>query len=303
MDVEDELRKLKAMPREDLELEMFSVQRVAAMVIPGAFLLLAVGVTWDMGDFRWFILGPAALMCLTATFRASKMVPKSTVGGVEKRSGIPGYVGSGNLKEARLAMEPRRIKDGSWGVVLQPKSRVSGWLIAGTLIGGAWMFIAILIGKEQLTPGVIVGCVSMVCNGPCIYYWLKAIGPSVQLTFPSNVIPLGSTLKVRWEVKGIGQVTGLKIYIVGKERTIYTRGTTTCTDESVLAEFTLANTDNPKMIQEGKASIEIPPLIMHTFNGGSNSIFWEVKVEGVVPFWPDTNDTYPIILVPPEVQS
>ena len=302
-EIEDELRKLKALPREELRARFFPVERMVSILIPLIFLGFTLVLIWDFGEFRWFIIIPAMLITLKGIKASWNAVSPATVGGIERRSGIPGYAGSGNLTEARQELDPLRLKDGTWGVALKSRPRVGGFLIFGTLFSAMWIFGTAHALSVDLSLGMILAFVGLLPVVPTLYYWLKAIGPRVRITVPSNVIPLGSALQVRWTTSGIGQMSNMQITLVGKERTRYTRGTTTYTDDSVLGEFSLMYTEEQKKIREGKTSIDIPTLAMHTFEAGSNSIFWEMKVEGVVPFWPDTNDSYPIILVPPEVPN
>lgn len=299
--IEDELRELKKMPRDAVKDKFFPIQRAISIIFPLIFLGIFVSVTWSFGDFKWFILIPATLVTLRSIGAALNAVSPATVGGIKKRSGIPGYAEVGNLSEARQQLDPVRDKDGTWGVVLKSHPRVGGFLIIGTIFSAAWIFGTAHALTVDLTLGMILAFVGLLPIVPTSYYWLKAIGPRVRITVPSNVIPLGSTLQVRWKTSGIGQMSNMRITLLGKERTRYTRGTTTYTDDSVLGEFPIIYSEDAKKIREGKTSLDIPTLAMHTFTAGSNSIFWEMKVEGVVPFWPDTNDSYPIILVPREV--
>lgn len=298
---EEELLKLKAMPRDELKDKFFPIQRMISIIFPLIFLGIFVLVTWNFGEFKWFLLVPAGLVTLRSIHSALNSVSSATVGGIKKRSGIPGYVEVGSLSEARQQLDPVRDKDGTWGVVLKSRPRVGVFLLIGTVFSAFWIFGTLHALTVDMTLGMILAFIGLLPIVPTLYYWLKAMGPRVRIMVPSNVIPLGSSLQVRWKTSGIGQMSNMRISLIGKERTIYTRGTTTYTDDSVLGEFSIIYSEDAQKIREGKTSIDIPALVMHTFTASSNSIFWEMKVDGVVPFWPDTKDSYPIILVPPEV--
>jgi len=301
---EDKLRELRAMSPEAIEAKYMWVQKLFGLVFPLIFLGFAFVVFNDFGIFKWIILAPLSFFMLRAGIASLKAKPVSSVGGVEKKSGIPGYTPGGNISMARQELDPARTGDSAKGVVLRKQSRVSAILVIGTVFcAGLYGFIFVAATGKIVGPAVVLAVIGLALLIPCGYYWLRAFGPSMELAVDSSVVVLGSPLKVRWSKKGLGSVTNLRIALIGTESTTYTRGTTSYTDREKLAEFEVLNTSNPTKISDGKSSIDIPSVLMHSFGEESNKIYWELHVEGVVPFWPDMKDYYPVTLVPPEVSN
>ena len=53
-------------------------------------------------------------------------------------------------------------------------------------------------------------------------------------------------------------------------------------------------------VHRGNATLAIPEHTMPTFESDNNKIFWQLKVHGDIPFWPDVNEKFELTVYPPE---
>jgi len=66
----------------------------------------------------------------------------------------------------------------------------------------------------------------------------------------------------------------------------------------VFATLDLIDTTNHWEIPRGTAELVIPAETMHSFEGNSNKIVWEIKVAGKIARWPDVDQNFPLGIHP-----
>ncbi len=152
-----------------------------------------------------------------------------------------------------------------------------------------------------LIPFVLVGLVSFGFVG---HFLLALANPRPRLTVTPGRPHLGDSLRLEWRFTGrAGRLQRLRIVLEGREEATYRRGTDTVTDREVFTTVDLVATGNQWEIPRGSADLVVPSESMHSFDGGSNKIVWEIKVEGEIARWPDVDQNFPITVRPMRIEE
>jgi hypothetical protein len=115
---------------------------------------------------------------------------------------------------------------------------------------------------------------------------------------------LGETLSLRWAFTGqSNRLHHLRIVLEGREEATYRRGTDTYTDRQVFATLGVVDSTADWEIPRGATEVSIPEDTMHSFDGSSNKIVWEVKVAGAIDRWPDVEQSFPITVRPLRIEG
>jgi hypothetical protein len=136
------------------------------------------------------------------------------------------------------------------------------------------------------------------------YLVLRSFNPRPRVTLSASVVPVGGSFDLQWELIGnASRVQSLEITLVGREAATYRRGTDTRTDRHTLLELPIAQMEpgpgrDPQF--SGRATVQVPPDVMHSFDAPNNKITWEIRVRGRIPRWPDITSDFTVVLVPPE---
>lgn len=132
-----------------------------------------------------------------------------------------------------------------------------------------------------------------------IYQLMALWNPVVEVAFSEAAVPIGDTVDIAWELVGNGsRLSKLKLAIVGCEQATYQRGTDTATDTKEFVRIPITETSDPEEICFGSTTLQIPSHTMHSFDARNNKVIWKVEVKGVIPWWPDVNDTYTFYVRP-----
>ncbi len=133
-----------------------------------------------------------------------------------------------------------------------------------------------------------------------LYQLLASFNPRSGLTLAESRLTPGAESSLSWRFSGrADRIRQLTIELEGREQARYRRGTSTSTDHHVFFSHQLVSLAGRFVtIQRGSATLEIPRRTMPTFEAPNNKIEWRIKVHGDVPFWPDVNDAFPIVVRP-----
>jgi hypothetical protein len=120
-----------------------------------------------------------------------------------------------------------------------------------------------------------------------------------KITVSSNVIPLGDTINLKWQMIGNARkISRLAVKLEGQEAATYTRGTDTVTDTSTFRSIEIMSSDDYRDLLSGNREVTIPENTMHSFAASNNKITWAIKVTGEIPRWPDIDESFEIIVLP-----
>lgn len=135
-----------------------------------------------------------------------------------------------------------------------------------------------------------------------IYKTLQIWNPVTTVVCSQRYLYPGSEFEVSWLHQGnVSRIKSLKIILEGEESATYRQGTSTRTEVHKFYEHTIVETADPPQIAQGFSLVQLSQDTMHSFNSPRNKIRWQVRVKGVVPFWPDIDDTYEITVYPPKI--
>jgi hypothetical protein len=265
--------------------------------------VLERGFTPDL----WFGLIPLAFIAfgaigLTYSLRNSR---KS-----EAATGVARSIASSG--SSRSAMAVSSAARSSESVVLNPKTAPWVKLVGVTLAAAFWNGIVSLFAGHVLagwrsgngewfptlflTPFVLIGLGLILGIG---YYFLALFNPRARLRIAPGAVPLGSDLRVEWELTGrTGVLQKLELRLQGREEAKYRRGTSTCMDKNLFADIELAVLTTPSEIRSGTRIVTIPGNLMHSFASKNNSIIWSLRLHGDIPRWPDISEEFPLTVLP-----
>lgn len=147
-----------------------------------------------------------------------------------------------------------------------------------------------------IIPFVLIG---LALIGFVIYSFLGLFNPRPRVVITPGTPGLGQAVEVQWEFSGRTQVIReLRIYLEGREEATYRRGTSTATDKAVFATVELVKTSERLALHKGSARVNIPAGLMHSWASPNNKIVWALHVHGMIDWWPDVKEEFPMTVRP-----
>ncbi|MFT5301608.1 MAG: hypothetical protein ACI87E_003045 [Mariniblastus sp.] len=208
-------------------------------------------------------------------------------------------------------LHPADEEDQAWNepkklTTAQSKIKLFLFMLAFTLfwngvtfgVGGA------IILKDELSfldclmvsPFVFIGFLFLLIVG---YMLLGLFNPKFEVAMSKGAVPLGGDVDIAWELIGNSKrIRKLKIEIHGVQSATFRRGTNTFTDTETFEVIPICSVENTTEIEFGSTTTRIPVDTMHSFNGLHNSVNWEIKLNGEIPWWPDVYETFPFRVKP-----
>jgi hypothetical protein len=155
---------------------------------------------------------------------------------------------------------------------------------------GAWFPTLFLVPFVAVGLGLIWGV---------IYQFLGLFNPRAELSVGHAEIRVGDEVEITWQFSGgCERLRTVRMYLEGREQATYRRGTDSVTDKSVFAELPIYQASGAQTPATGSARVKLPARTMHSFDAPNNKIVWSVRLKGDVPWWPDVDDEFPIIVMP-----
>jgi hypothetical protein len=172
-------------------------------------------------------------------------------------------------------------------------------LIFGLIFTSVPAVIVFGMLQERVTPFIICPGLfllfSLGIDAFAVYLILKCFNPKPTLALSQRNIYPGDEFEVSWMFQGNARaIRKLKVTLSGKEVVKYRQGTDNRTEETIFSERVLIDTEDPNQIAKGFALVELPGDAMHSFKSANNEILWIVELHGVVNWWPDLDDSFPI---------
>jgi hypothetical protein len=150
------------------------------------------------------------------------------------------------------------------------------FMIPFALIGLAWPFVA-------------------------LYQGMKLLNPRPILLVSSKTIPIGGFISLEWKFTGLNMaLRKVRISLIGREEATCSEGSSTPTlKTSVFSNTELVNYAGSNLSTHGNLNVTIPSRTMHSFKGEHNRIVWVLHVQGDIIFWPDVDEEFPLVVIPP----
>ncbi|BDS06823.1 hypothetical protein NT6N_18630 [Oceaniferula spumae] len=171
------------------------------------------------------------------------------------------------------------------------------------IAAGSWLrddpewFLTIFI-----IPFVLIGLCALLFS---VYQFFALFGPAPTITLKPSAIPFDKEATVSWKLlSGANRINHFAVYLIGEEEAKYQRGTDTKTATETFHEQALIETQDPRKMKRGSATIDLSEIttpIMPSWKSSNNKIKWSILVHGKISFWPDINDRYEIEVHPLDV--
>lgn len=208
------------------------------------------------------------------------------------------------VPEAMTAGGPVELKSGA-----SPVAKFVGILLIALFWNGITSVFLYQVVEGWRT-GAGDGCltaflVPFVLVGLALIYgvfqqFLVLFVPRPRLTLSRGTLMPGEPLQVQWRFSGsAGRIQKLRIVLEGSELVRYRRGTDTHTATEVFFSKALVEAQHASQIPAGTARLEVPAGSMPSFEADNNKILWKLKVTCEVPNWPDNEEEYPLVVLPP----
>jgi hypothetical protein len=191
---------------------------------------------------------------------------------------------------------------------LRPEGARWTQAIAGLLFSLFWngmVVFMVLVAIKAHAPWVALAFLSLFALigvallGITVYLFLQIFGPRPVVTLARSDLALGDEIGCSWRVVGrSATLTHFRISLCGVESASYRRGTDRTTETHTFHESVVFETDRPALAARGSATLRIPRDSMHSWDGGDNSISWNLSIEGAVPRWADIDDSFELEVAP-----
>ena len=170
------------------------------------------------------------------------------------------------------------------------------WTIGYFILKDFHLFLALFISIFLL-----VGIATLLF---AIYSTLQIWNPKTTVVCSQRNLYPGSEFEISWLHQGkSSSISEFSIELEGQESATYRQGTTTRTDKNSFYKQTVIKTTDANEILQGFSLVQLSEDTMHSFKGTRNSITWQIRVQGKIPFWPDINDLFVITIFPPAIEG
>lgn len=188
----------------------------------------------------------------------------------------------------------KRLKRSSTNEVQGRWAKLIFMLIFAVIWNGFILFFLFGIGDDSLflklfmIPFVLVGILVI---GGVFHSFIGLFSPHYEISLADNVENEGTypghEVPVSWVQKGgFGEVSRLRIWLVGEESATYSRGTNTITSKSVFYEQVVEDRSAPVGMQ-GEVKVRVPFDLPPSFYSDHNRIVWSLVFLAEVPKRPD----------------
>lgn len=146
-----------------------------------------------------------------------------------------------------------------------------------------------------LSPFLLIGAGLIVFTGIA---FLQLFNARVTLEL-DRPLRLGDATELRWTFRGqTHNLRRLRIELVGLEQASYRQGTSTRTARREFFRQALVQADDSRAFVTGRIEVPVPGDTVSSFDFGSNRIVWELRLRGVVQWWPDVDEAFVVPVLP-----
>jgi hypothetical protein len=133
-----------------------------------------------------------------------------------------------------------------------------------------------------------------------VFYNLLCIfNPRIIIELNTNKLVVGSSYNLSYKITGNTQrLTDIKIALIGHEITASGVGRNRTQDDFIAYETILYHEASNRLRSTGETTLSISTDFMPSFSGQNNKIEWFIVATGNIPFWPNMNHEFPIVIFP-----
>lgn len=219
---------------------------------------------------------------------------------------LPGAAGGGSgwLPGRR---RPADVRESGGPVTLVPASTPLGRFLLLTAVMLVWngvtgAFIAAgwsEVSLAEIGPGLLCFApfplVGLALLGSTVHRFLALFGPRPFLTLSRPALRPGEAVTVGWELRRLGwRARSVEVTLLGRERA-------PTGSESTASHVFLERRLEPvpgATSTSGRAVIQLPAGLMHSFEAGSFKLEWLVRVRAEVLLAPDLDEEFPLTVLP-----
>lgn len=205
-------------------------------------------------------------------------------------------------------LRPEEVAEGGGPVTLAPASTPLGrflGLLAGMLVwnGLTGVFVAATWSDFSLSDaGLGLLCfaafplIGLLLLGATVYRFFALFGPRAFLTLSRPALRPGEAVTVSWELRRMAwRARDLEVTLLGREAARAGEGSPSSTH--VFLERRLQPLPGGERTA-GRAVVQLPPGLMHSFEAGGFELEWLVRVRAPVLMAPDLDEEFPLLVLP-----
>lgn len=217
----------------------------------------------------------------------------------------------GSRKAAKAPGRPTSIAPAIGPVVLKPQASRLARFIGVLVFALIWNGIISIFARELWTdyqagrlsiphalffvPFGLIGLGAVVFAGMTFLQLFNARA-TLQLEQP---LRLGQSSELTWQFSGkTSSLHALRLELIGLEQATYRQGTNNRTERQEFHRQPLLQADDPRTFTTGRVTVEVSGDSVPSFDFGSNSIVWQLRLRGNIRFWPDVDETYDVPVLP-----
>lgn len=172
------------------------------------------------------------------------------------------------------------------------------------IFGGAWnafVWYAFLHERSTIMRLFLIPFLAVGLGLAVGFAWtlLRTCNPRLRLRLERADLRPGGGGELSWEVDGQAQrLRQLTLALELREEASYTRGTDTVRDQHVWHRCVLAEREGGLDLLAGRAVFALPADLPPTFHAANNHLRWVVSVRSSIPWWPDVDDAWELLVMP-----
>lgn len=195
------------------------------------------------------------------------------------------------------------------------KPKTAGYWVTGVIIGSVAFFFLAVVNEDKPvnifdaffldrnTAAPIAWALFSVALVPAVYFILLRHNTRVQFDITPGLVSPGKSFTVEWKVRvRTDKFTNFEITLQGREEATYTvhtgRRAARRTDTHTFWKIPIVNLSDPAAFAAGKAVVDVPYSVMHSFESTDNKITWWLCANATIPLWPDLSEKYPVLVLP-----
>ncbi|MBK1789619.1 DUF3592 domain-containing protein [Persicirhabdus sediminis] len=267
----------------------------------------------DGGHWFGFIFGGifalvgGGVMIASVAAKAKSRRQNKADGG--SKAGNPYLAKSSSAAVSASGLVEQQLSKGRWGKV------IGACFLALFWNGIVSVFLKILYDSwvaDNLEIFLAVFLIPFVCVGigfifAAVLTIIELGHPKLLVSYLAEDLALGEKVTIAWKIPAgsAGRLKRMQIHLRGEERESYEGGRDngTAVATEIFAWLPLLDTQREIEMINGKATIELPLDLMHSWHGEEHSVIWSIEVSGEIGFFPNMHDECEVEVLAPRIEK
>ncbi len=168
--------------------------------------------------------------------------------------------------------------------------------LTGVFVAATWSDFSLSDAGLGLLCFAAFPLIGLLLLGATVYRFFALFGPRAFLTLSRPALRPGEAVTVSWELRRMAwRARALEVTLLGREAAPAGEGSPSSTH--VFLERRLQPLPGGERTA-GRAVVQLPPGLMHSFEAGGFELEWLVRVRAPVLMAPDLDEEFPLLVLP-----